>query len=143
MVVRMGVLFQHLTRLTSEFQSKIDPILARTTRILDDSESRIASIMGDAAEITHVARSQAQKVDRVFTDAVERLRIQVIRADQIIGGTLEVIEETGSKVRRTLWTPFYQASAVLKGLKVGLDIMRGHNHRPEPDPAHQDEELFI
>ena len=42
--------------------------------------------MGDTAEITRLARGQAQKVDRVFTEALERLRIQVIRADQILTG---------------------------------------------------------
>jgi 5-hydroxyisourate hydrolase-like protein (transthyretin family) len=130
-------------KIAEDLQSKIDPILARTNRILDDSEGRIASIMGDAAEITRVARSQAQKVDRVFTEAVERLRIQVIRADQILTGTLEVLEDAGSKFRRTVWVPVQQASALLKGLKAGLDILRGHDHRPESEAARQDEELFI
>jgi len=131
------------SKIAEDLQSKIDPILTRTSRILDDSEERISSIMGDAAEITRVARGQAQKVDRVFTEAVERLRIQVIRADQILTGTLEVIEDAGSKFRRTVWTPVQQASALLKGLKAGLDILRGHNHRPESEAARQDEELFI
>ena len=131
------------TRIAQQLQARMDPILLRTNRILEDSEERIASIMGDAAEITRVARGQAQKVDRVFTEAVERLRIQVIRADQILTGTLEVIEDAGSKFRRTVWTPVQQASALLKGLKAGLDILRGHNHRPESEAARQDEELFI
>ena len=103
----------------------------------------IASVMGDASEITRLARGQAQKVDRVFTEAVERLRIQVIRADQILTGAIEVIEEAGSRVRRTVWGPFQQASAVLKGLKVGLDLIRGQQRRPQSDAATQDEELFI
>ena len=130
-------------KIAEDMQSKITPILTRTNRILDDSEDRIASIMGDAAEVTRVARGQAQKVDRVFTEAVERLRIQVIRADQILTGALEVIEDAGSTFRRTVWTPVQQASALLKGLKAGLDILRGHNHRPESEAARQDEELFI
>ena len=110
--------------------------------ILEDSEDRIASIMGDAAEITRMARGQAQKMDRVFTDAVERLRIQVIRADQILTGTLEVIEDAGSKFRKTVWGPVQQASALIKGLKVGLDFSAATN-RPDSDSTPQDEELFI
>ena len=104
---------------------------------------KLSSIMGDAAEVTRLARSQAQKVDRVFTDAVERLRIQVIRADQILTGTLEVIDEAGSKFRKTLWGPVQQASALIKGLKVGLDYIRGQRRRSETEGAPQDEELFI
>jgi hypothetical protein len=89
-----------------------------------------------------VARSQAQKVDRVFTDAVERLRLQIIRADQILTGTLEVIEDTGSTIRNKVWEPINKVSAVLKGVKAGIDFLRGQR-RPQPDAATQDEELFI
>ncbi|HSY59541.1 MAG TPA: hypothetical protein VK795_08275 [Terriglobales bacterium] len=143
MFVQMKTAIAQFTRIATDLQNRIDPILLRTNRILEDSEDRIASIMGDAAEITRVARGSAQKIDRVFTDAVERLRVQVIRADHILTGTLEVVEESGAKFRRTLWTPIHQASAILKGLKVGLDMIRGQNRRPEPDAATQDEELFI
>ena len=75
--------FENFQRIATDLQAKINPILATTTRILDDSEERIRSIMGDASEITHLARGEAQKVDRVVTDAIERLRLQVIHADQI------------------------------------------------------------
>jgi hypothetical protein len=143
MFVQMRSAIENFTRLANDLHARIDPILLRVNHILEDSEDRIASVMGDAAEITRLARGQAQKVDRVFTEAVERLRIQVIRADQILTGAIEVIEEAGSRVRRTVWGPFQQASAVLKGLKVGLDLIRGQQRRPQPDSATQDEELFI
>lgn len=149
LVVLLAILFSFRTaidrvlKLTADYQSKLDPILFRTNRILEISEEHISSIMTDAAEVTRVARSQAQKVDRVFTDAVERLRLQVVRADHILTGTLEVIDEAGSKFRRTLWGPVQQASAVLKGLKAGLDFIRGQQQRSDSQATTQDEELFI
>ena len=149
MAILLGMFFQVRTaieqfaRIATDLQNRIDPILLRTNRILEDSEDRVASIMGDAAEITRVARGSAQKIDRVFTDAVERLRVQIIRADHILTGTLEVVEESGMKFKRTLWTPIQQASAILKGMKVAIDMLRGQNRRPEPDAATADEELFI
>ena len=102
---------RNLTRIVSQFQARIDPILIRTNRILEDSESRIASVMEDASELTRLARGQAQKVDRVVTDIAERLRLQVIHADRILTGTLEVIEETGTTVRSKIWQPIHQVSA--------------------------------
>jgi len=143
MFFQVRTAIEQFTRIAKDLQNRIDPILLRTSRILEDSEDRIASIMGDAAEITRVARGSAQKIDRVFTDAVERLRVQIIRADHILTGTLEVVEESGAKFRRTLWTPIQQASAILKGMKVAIDMRRGQNRRPEPDAATADEELFI
>ncbi len=131
------------TRIAEQLQARMDPILLRTSRILEDSEERIASIMGDGAEIARLARGQAQKVDRVFTDMVERLRIQVVRADHILTGALEVIEETGSTFRSKVWKPVHQASAVLKGIKAGLEFIRSGRRSETSDAAAQDEELFI
>ncbi|HEX4003890.1 MAG TPA: hypothetical protein VHX36_14665 [Candidatus Acidoferrales bacterium] len=142
MFLQMQTAIKNLTQIVTQLQGRIDPILTRTNRILEDSEDRIRSIMGDAAEVTRVARSQAQKVDRVFTDAVERLRLQIIRADQILTGTLEVIEDTGSTLRSKVWEPISRVSAVLKGVKAGIDFIRDQR-RPQPDSATQDEELFI
>jgi len=142
MFMQMQAAIKNLTQIATQMQSRIDPILTRTNRILEDSEDRIRSIMGDAAEVTRVARSQAQKVDRVFTDAVERLRLQIIRADQILTGTLEVLEDTGSTLRSKVWEPINKVSAVLKGVKAGIDFIRDQR-RPQPDAATEDEELFI
>src|SRR5215469_5890055 len=87
-VIQMGVLLamfvsirkalDQFTKIANEFQDRMGPILLRVSRILDDSEDRIHSIMSDASEITRVARTQAQKVDRVFSEAIERLRIQIL-----------------------------------------------------------------
>lgn len=143
MFLQMRTAIQNFTRIANQLQSRVDPILVRTSRILEDSEDRIRSVMSNAAELTEIARSQAQKVDRVFTDAVERLRVQIVKVDQILTGALEVIESTGSTVRTKLWEPFNQASAILKGIKAGIEFIRGQRQRPDSDAAMQDEELFI
>jgi hypothetical protein len=146
MFLQLKMSMQEFTRIANDLQGRVDPILLRVNRILEDSEGRISSVMGDTAEITRIARGQAQKVDRVVTEALERLRIQVIRADQILTGALEVVDEAGTKFRNTLWGPIRQASAVMKGIKVGLDMLRRQqNNKPESDPdsVSQDEELFI
>jgi 5-hydroxyisourate hydrolase-like protein (transthyretin family) len=144
MMLQLKKSLEHFTRLSTDLQARIDPILTRVNRILEDSEGRISSVMGDTAEITRLARSQAQKLDRIFTDTIERLQIQVIRADQILTGALEVVDEAGTKFRNTLWGPIRQASAVMKGIKVGLDMLRRQQRgREARDVAPQDEELFI
>lgn len=144
MFVQMKTSLREFTRIANDLQGRVDPILTRVNRILEDSEGRISSVMGDTAEITRLARGQAQKMDRIFTDTLERVRIQVIRADQILTGALEVVDEAGTKFRKTLWGPIRQASAVMKGIKVGLDMLRRtQNNKPESEPVSQDEELFI
>jgi DNA anti-recombination protein RmuC len=144
MFLQMRVALRQFAQITEKLHSRLDPLLVRINRIVEDSEDRIASVMSDTAEIARIARGSAQRVDRVFNETLERLRIQVLRADQILTGVLELVEDAGSKFRTTLWEPFQKASAILKGLKVGLDMIRGNRRRrSEPDPARQDEELFI
>src|SRR5580693_3862022 len=144
MFLQLKTSMREFTRIANDLQGRVDPILTRVNRILEDSEGRISSVMGDTAEITRIARGQAQKIDRVVTDTIDRLQIQVIRADQILTGAMEVVDEAGSKFRSTLWGPIRQASAVMKGIKVGLDMLRRQQGGVvESDVASQDEELFI
>src|ERR1700683_3310498 len=118
MFLQLQNAIRNFTRIAIQFQGRIDPILVRTNRILEESEDRIASIMSDAAELTRLARSQAQKVDRVLTDTIERIRIQLVHADRILTGTLEVIDQAGSTIRSTVWQPVHRVSAVIKGVKA-------------------------
>jgi hypothetical protein len=142
MFVQIKVTLNHFQKLATDLHTRFDPILIRATRIIEESEDRIRSITTDTAEITRLARSQAQKLDHIVTDTLERVRIQVLRADQMITGTLEVIDEAGTTIRAKVWKPVMQISALIKGIKAGLDVLRG-GPGPDGEVAHQDEELFI
>jgi len=131
------------TRLTADFQARVNPILYRLQTLVEDTQPRITSMVADTSEVAHLARAQAQKMDRLFTEAVDRLRVQLIHADQILTGTLESIEEAGAKVRQTIWGPVHKASAFVKGVKFGLEVLRSGRRPPEPRTEHQDEGLFI
>lgn len=135
-------LVQRFAEIASDLQTKITPVLTTTSRILADSEERIKSIMNDAAEITQTARQETQRIDRVVTDAVEKLRLQIIRADQIVTGAMEAVEDTGAQVRRSVLAPVHQLSALLKGIRVALEVVRGGRRSP-PAGVPEDEELFI
>ncbi len=143
MYVQFRQMNERMTRIASDFHARVSPILSRLQVLVEDAQPRIAGMISDAAEITYLARSQAQKVDRVFTEAVDRLRVQLIHADHILTGVLESIEETGSKVRRTLLSPVQQASAFIKGVKTGLEFFRSRRRPQERSSETQDEELFI
>ena len=145
MAIQVRTSLTAFTRIATQLQTRIDPILVRTNRILEDSEGRIASVMGDASEVTRLARGQAQRLDRVFTDTIDRLRTQLLRVDQILSGALEVIDEAGTTVRRKLWEPVHKATAVLRGLQAGLDFIRNARgpRPPASDAVNEDEELFI
>lgn len=134
---------ERMTRIATDLQARMNPILSRLQILVEDTQPRITNMVVDATEIVHLARGQAQKMDRVFTEMMDRLRSQLIHADQILAGALEAIDEAGSHVRKTIWGPVHQASAFLKGVKVGLDVLRAQRRPPEHRSEQQDDGLFI
>ncbi len=153
-VVLILLLFQmhrttdNVNRVMNELQSRVGPILTRLQILLDDTQPKISAMVNDASHIVYLARGQAQKVDRVFTEAADRLRGQLVHADRILTGTLEAVEEAGSQIKHSFWRPMQKASALVQGIKVGLDLLRSRRRSPsrsrndEPRES-QEEELFI
>ncbi|PYU66675.1 MAG: hypothetical protein DMG49_21355 [Acidobacteria bacterium] len=136
---------ENMNRLVGELHSRVGPILTRAQILLDDTQPKISSMVNDASHIVYLARGQAQKIDRVFTDAADRLRGQLVHADRILAGTLEAVEDAGSKFKHSFWRPVQKASALVQGIKVGLDLLRSRRSRSRGDEPReqQEEELFI
>jgi len=135
---------QQVQKSVADLNNKISPILTRVQILLDDTQPKISTMVSDAAHIVYLARGQAQKVDRVFTEAADRLRGQLVRADRILTGTLEAVEEAGSQFKHSFWRPVQKASALVQGIKVGLDLLRSRRSSSRRDePLEQEEELFI
>jgi hypothetical protein len=99
-------------------------------------------MVADASHVVYLARGQAQKMDRVLSEASDRLRGQLIHADRILSGALAAVEETGSRVRDNFWRPMRRASAVVTGIRVGLDLLRSRRSGRSAEEQHE-EELFI
>ncbi len=136
---------ENVNRLVGDLHSRVGPILTRVQILLDDTQPKISSMVNDASHIVYLARGQAQKIDRVFTDAADRLRGQLVQADRILTGTLEAVEDAGAKIKHSFWRPVQKASALVQGIKVGLDILRSRRRRRQGDEPReqQEEELFI
>src|SRR2546430_6042013 len=136
---------ERMERFTSDLESRLGPILSRVQTLLEETQPKISEMIADAAHVVYLARGQAQKVDRVFTEASDRLRGQLVRADRILTGALEAVEDAGTRFGSNVWKPVHKVSALVQGIKVGLDLLRSRrsrNRSPE-EPLETVEELFI
>ena len=143
---------ENVNRLVTEMQSRMGPILTRVQIMLDDTQPKISSMDNDASHMVYLARGQAQKVDRVFTEAADRMRGQLVHMDRIMSAALESIEDAGLNFKNSFWAPMQKASALVQGIKVGIDLLRSRRRnwdgrterrRDEPPREPQEEELFI
>jgi hypothetical protein len=139
----MKRLSERLERFTGDLESRLTPILSRVQIFLEDTQPRISEMVADAAHVVYLARAQAQKVDRVFTEASDRLRGQLVRADRIVTGAMEAMEDAGSKFTHSVWRPVQKVSALMQGIKVGIDLLRSRRPKRPEEPLEQEEELFI
>ena len=144
MFLQMRRTMDRMERFASDLETRLTPILTRVQILLEDTQPKISEMVADAAHVVYLARAQAQKVDRVFTEASDRLRGQLVRMDRILTGALEAMEDAGSKFSNSVCKPVQKVSALMQGIKVGIDLLRSRrgNRRPE-EPLEQEEELFI
>ena len=137
---------QKLDKTVSDLNAKAGPILTRVQILLDDTQPRISTMVSDASHIVYLARGQAQKMDRVFTEAADRFRGQIVQLDRILTGTMEAVEDAGAQFKQSFWRPMQKASALVQGIKIGLDLLRARRAAgpagKEEAPEHE-EELFI
>ena len=155
LVVQVGILIalflqlkrttESISRMVNDLHARMGPILTRTQILLDDAQPKISNLVEDASHIVYLARAQAQKMDKVFTEASDLLRGQLVRADRILSGTLEAVEDAGSQMRKNFLGPVQKVSALVHGIKIGLDVLRSRRGRPESarETAEQEDELFI
>src|ERR1700739_178687 len=156
LVVQVGILIalflqlknttESISRVVNDLHTRMGPILTRTQILLDDTQPKISSLVDDASHVVYLARAQAQKMDKIFTEASDRLRGQLVRADRILSGTLEAVEDAGTQVRRNFLGPVQKVSAIVHGIKIGLDVLRSrrsHSENAREGAEQQEDELFI
>jgi hypothetical protein len=133
----------------ADLNTKVTPLIMRVQILVDEISPRISGIVADASEITRLARGEAQRVDRILSEALERLRMQLIHVDHILTGAMEAVEEAGSHLRQTVWGPVVKATAMIRGVQAGIEFFktarrrRGPIDRVEASAEQQDEGMFI
>jgi hypothetical protein len=131
----------------ADFNAKVTPLVSQVQTLVDEISPRITGIVVDASEISRLARGEAQKLDRILSEALERVRLQMIHVDHILTGAMEAVEEAGSHLRNTVWAPVVKATALIRGVQAGIDFLRSARRRDggtaEPVVEQQDEGMFI
>jgi len=135
-------------KLASEVHGRALPILASAETILNDSRGKIDIVMNNLVSTTGTLKTQMDRLDATVNDIVDRTRLQVIRADDIVTRTLDRVEETSELVQHTVVSPVRQISGIVQGLSVGISAFlsqtrTSRRRRSNAARVTQDEELFI
>ena len=148
MYIAMRKSSERLEALAGEVKAKVLPTVEQAQEILTELRPKVGVIVDNLESATTVLRSELERVDATVNDVVDRARLQVIRADELLSRTLDRVEQTSDMVQRTVVSPVKQLSGLMQGVSVALEFLFGGRHRrsgvarEDRRPVPQDE-MFI
>jgi len=135
-----------LQALASEVRTKVMPSLGQAQEILSDLRPKLDAIAENVMETSTTVKAQVQRIDATVNDIVDRARLQVIRADELLSRTMDRVEHTSDFVQKTVVSPVRQISGLMQGITVGLEFLfagRRRNGGREERRAVPQDEMFI
>ena len=133
---------KRLESLADEIQRRALPTLDAAQQLITNTKPRIEEIISNAAESSATLKAQIDRLDTTVSDIVDRTRLHVIRADNLVGRTMDRVEETTELVHTTVISPIRQISGIMQGLTAGLTALLGRHGKNSGGSGQQDE-MFI
>jgi methyl-accepting chemotaxis protein len=142
--------------LADEVKTKALPAIDSAQALLTEMRPKVEAIAEqvktiseNVADTTATVRSQIHRVDATVNEVVDRARLQVIRADDMLTRTFDRVESASEAVHKTVVSPVRQVSGIFQGLTTGLEFLfagrgrkNGNSSRDARRPVPQDE-MFI
>ena len=130
--------------LATEVTAKTLPTLETAQSMLVELRPKIETLASNAAESTTILRVQLGRVDSTLSDILDRTRLQVIRADELLNRTMDKVEDTTEVVHRTVLSPIRQVSGLMSALSTGFEVFFGQKRRsPRNGMGVPQDEMFI
>jgi hypothetical protein len=134
--------------IAEEVKGKTLPTLELAQTTLTELRPKLQVISDHLMETTTLVRNEVERVDATVSDATDRARLQIIRADEMLTRTLDRVEQTSDLVSKTVVSPVRQVSGIIQGVTAGLEFFLSHRGRKNGDSrssrrAVPQDEMFI
>ena len=130
--------------LATEFKSKALPTMETAQSMLVELRPKIEAITANVSESSLVVRNQINRLDATMTDVLDRTRLQVIRADELLNRTMDRVEETSEVVHKTVVSPLRQVNGFMTAISTGVEVFFGQKRRqPKNGMGVPQDEMFI
>jgi hypothetical protein len=144
----MRKLSARIQEVTDETQSRVFPLLENAKvmqqdvkDLLETTRPKLDLVLDNLAHMTTTARTNVERADATLNDLLDRVRLQVIRADEMVTRTMDRVEETSEKVQHSVMSPVRQVSGILQAVSVGVGtFFSNQKRRRNGGPS---DEMFI
>jgi KaiC/GvpD/RAD55 family RecA-like ATPase len=130
--------------LATEVRSKVLPTIDTVQNMLVEIRPKLDVMTVNLSESSTLVRNQLARIDATLTDALDRTRLQVIRADELLNRTMDKVEETSDAVHKTVISPLRQVNGLMSAISTGVEVFLGQKRRhPKNGAGVPQDEMFI
>ena len=130
--------------MATEFKSKALPTMETAQSMLVELRPKIEAMTTNVSESSALVRNQLGRLDATLTDVLDRTRLQVIRADELLNRTMDGVEETSEVVHKTVVSPLRQVNGFMTAISTGVEVFFGQKRRqPKNGMGVPQDEMFI
>ena len=130
--------------LATEVKSKALPTMETVQSLLVEMRPKIDVMTTNFSESSTMVRNQLGRLDATLTDVLDRTRLQVIRADELLNRTMDKVEETSEVVHKTVISPLRQVNGLMAAISTGVEVFLGQKRRhPKNGAGVPQDEMFI
>jgi len=147
MFFTLRALSTHLKSTADEIKAQAFPLLengkamqADIKKILETSAPKVELVLDNAAAISTTAYAGIGRVESTVNDILDRARLQVIRADEMVTRAMDTVEDTTEKVAHSVTSPVKHASGLVQGITAGVGAYFGQKRKRDGGPS---DEMFI
>lgn len=116
--------------IATETKDRALPAIESAQSLLQELRPKIETMATNVAESTTLVRAQLTRLDATLSDVLDRTRLQVIRADELLNRTMDKVEETSDVVHKTVVSPLRQVSGLVSAISTGVEVFLGRKRRP-------------
>lgn len=132
-----------LEALAGEVRTKILPTTELAHSMMVDLRPKFETFMTNVNDSSAVVHQQLERLDAVMGDILDRTRLQVIRADELVNRTLDRVEHTSDLVHKAVVSPVKQLTGLVQGVTVGLEFLFGGRNQRRDGVGVPQDEMFI
>jgi len=132
-------------KLADDLTRKAESVATRTVQLaasLHGFVSKLEGAQANVTEATEILKRRAVEFDAFLEETTQSARQQVARIQAVVENASSRVEQTFETLENRVLTPINEVSAILTGIRVGLEFLLRKRKRPV-NPSHQDEEMFI
>ncbi|MGA2002633.1 MAG: hypothetical protein ABSG70_04585, partial [Terriglobales bacterium] len=115
--------------LATEVKEKALPTMETIQSFMVEVRPKLDTIIANVSESSELVKNQLARIDATLTDALDRTRLQVIRADELLNRTMDKVEETSEIVHKTVVSPLRQVNGFMSAISTGVEVFLGQKRR--------------